>query len=177
MNGESVANACIYDIYLETLLSGRVSEELGSMIFNPTPDNQEQPNLQCNTADTDDVRAHTILQYPEVFAGIGTLKDSLVKFHINENIPPVAAPEMQTMKENNIIEEHVGAAPWISNVALAQKADGGIRVTVDMRQANLAIESTNIQIPRIEDIKTQLAGCKHFSKLDFKSAFHQLELR
>eukprot|EP00112_Aurelia_sp_Birch-Aquarium-sp1_P021838 Seg5974.1 transcript_id=Seg5974.1/GoldUCD/mRNA.D3Y31 product="Retrovirus-related Pol polyprotein from transposon 17.6" protein_id=Seg5974.1/GoldUCD/D3Y31 len=80
------------------------------------------------------------------------------------------------MEENNIIAEHVGPAPWISNVVLAPKDDGGIRVTVDMRQANLAIESTNILIRRVEDIETQLAGCQHFSKLEFKSAFHQLEL-
>ena len=191
MHGESVANACIYVVKqdLETLLSGRVSEELGIISFNPTPDSQE-PSIRRNTAPTDDAKAHIISQYPEVFSGIGTLKDHLVKFHINETIPPVAAParpvpfhlrkrfekEIQIMEENNIIEEHVGPAPRISNVVLAPKDDGGIRVTVDMRQVNLAIESTNIPIPRVEDIKTQLARCQHFSKLDFKSAFHQLEL-
>ena len=191
MHGESVANTCIYVVKqdLETLLSGRVSEELGIITFNPTPDNQ-QPSIRRNTEIRDDVKASIISQYPEVFTGIGTLKDHFVKFHINENIPPVAAParpvpfhlrkrfekEIQTMEENNIIEEHIGPAPWISNVVLAPKDDGSIRVTVDMRQANRAIESTNIPIPRVEDIKTQLARCQHFSKLDFKSAFHQLEL-
>lgn len=45
-----------------------------------------------------------------------------------------------------------------------------------MRNVNDAIRPTNIPIPRVEDIKSELAGCKVFSKLDFKSAFHQLEI-
>ena len=116
MHGESVANAYIYVVKqdLETLLSGRVSEELGIISFNPTPDSQE-PIIRRNTAPTDDAKAHIISQYPEVFSGIGTLKDHLVKFHINETIPPVAAPArpvpfhlrkrfekgIQIMEENN----------------------------------------------------------------------------
>lgn len=43
------------------------------------------------------------------------------------------------MKEQGIIEEHDGPAPWVSNAVLAPKDDGGIRVTVDMRNANQAI--------------------------------------
>ena len=49
-------------------------------------------------------------------------------------------------------------------------------MTVDMRQANKAIQQTHIPIPRAEEIKSQLAGYKVFSKMDFKSAFHQLKL-
>ena len=71
---------------------------------------------------------------------------------------------------------HTGPAPWVSNVVLAPKDDGDIRITVDMRNANKAIKPTNIPIPRVEDIKCQLTGCQFFSKLDLKSAFHQLTL-
>ena len=45
-----------------------------------------------------------------------------------------------------------------------------------MRNANRAINSSNIPIPRVEDIKSQLNGSKYFTKLDFKSAFHQIEI-
>ena len=45
-----------------------------------------------------------------------------------------------------------------------------------MRQANKAIKSANVPIPRVEDIQSQLVSNEVFSKLDFKSAFHQLEL-
>ena len=75
-----------------------------------------------------------------------------------------------------MIEEHHGPAPWLSNTVLAPKDDGGMRVTVDMQNANKAIKPTNIPIPRVEEIKSDLAGSKVFSKLDFKSAFHQLQI-
>ena len=68
---------------------------------------------------------------------------------------------------------------WVSNVVLAPKSDGGIRVTMDARNVNKAIQSCNHPIPRHEDIiKAKLyAGAKKvFSKMDFKSAFWQIEL-
>ena len=45
-----------------------------------------------------------------------------------------------------------------------------------MKQVNKAIKSTNLPIPKVEDIKVKMAGNKVFSKLDFRSAFHQLHL-
>ena len=39
-----------------------------------------------------------------------------------------------------------------------------------------ALISSNLPIPKQEDIKAQLSGSKIFSKLDFKSALWQLEL-
>ena len=56
------------------------------------------------------------------------------------------------------------------------KDDGFLRVTLDARNLNQALLSTNSPIPKQKDIKAQLSGSKNFSKLDFKSAFWQLEL-
>ena len=80
------------------------------------------------------------------------------------------------MEEQGIIEEHHGPAPWVSNAVLAPKDDGGVRVTIDMRQANPAIKDTHLPVPRVDDIQSRLAGNKVFSKLDLRSAFHQLEI-
>ena len=44
------------------------------------------------------------------------------------------------------------------------------------RNVNKAIQASNLPIPRQEDIKAKLSGAKVFSKMDFKSAFWQLEL-
>ena len=129
-------------------------------------------------------------KFPNLFTGIGTLKNHQVKFFIDEEIEPVRQPprpipfhlrkklerELEKMEEEGVIEPHHGPAPWISNLVLAPKDDGGIRVVVDMRCANRAIKQTNIPIPRAEEISSQLAGYKFFTKLDLKSAFHQLEL-
>ena len=49
-------------------------------------------------------------------------------------------------------------------------------MTLDACNVNKAIIPTNHPIPQHEDIKAKLAGCKWFSKMDFKSAFWQTEL-
>ena len=47
---------------------------------------------------------------------------------------------------------------------------------MDASNVNKAIQSSNLPIPHQEDIRAKLAGSMVFSKLDFKSAFWQLEL-
>ena len=49
-------------------------------------------------------------------------------------------------------------------------------MTLDARNLNKAIQSTNLPIPRHEDIKAKLAGNEMFSKMDFRSAFRQIEI-
>ena len=70
------------------------------------------------------------------------------------------------MEEAGMIEEHHGPSPWVSNVVLSPKDNGGIRVTIDLCEANRAIQATSIPMPHFEDVKTRLSGCKMFSKLD-----------
>ena len=45
-----------------------------------------------------------------------------------------------------------------------------------MGNANKAIERTRFPTPTVEDLTVKLRKAKKFSKLDLKSAFHQLEL-
>ena len=41
-------------------------------------------------------------------------------------------------------------------------------MTIDMLQANKAIQDTRLLVPRTEDIRKELNGCHCFSKLDIK---------
>ncbi len=186
MHGDTVVNTCLYVVkqQLETLLSGRVCEELGIITFDPQP-------VRRSVAEAGPHKTRLAAAYPKVFEDkVGQLKDYQVKLYVDENVPPIAErrrptafhlrakqiKELDKMEAGGLIEEHHGPAPWISNTVLTPKPDGGTRVTVDMRNVNKAIRPTNIPIPRVEEIKSELAGCKVFSKLDFKSAFHQLEI-
>ena len=80
------------------------------------------------------------------------------------------------MEEAGIIENHTGPAPRISNIVLAPKQNCDVWVMVDMQCPNQAIKDTRIPIPHAKGIQAELASCEMFSKLDFKSTFHQLEL-
>ena len=82
------------------------------------------------------------------------------------------------MIQNDIIEQHPVSqpSPWISNVAIASKGDGDIRITLDSKKVNQAILSSNLPIPRQEDSKAKMSNCKLFSKMDLKSAYWKIQL-
>ena len=184
--GDEFANVGIYVVNgeVEPLLSGAASEALGILTFHG------DCNVRRVPAADDPTSQVYINKFPSVFSGVGKMRDVKVKFHVDESVPPVARPmrhppyhleaqlnrEIKKMEEAGVIEDHDGPAPWVSNLVLCPKPDGGLRVTVDMREPNKAILDTGLPIPRPEDIRKELVGCKYFTKLDFRTAFHQLEL-
>ena len=97
----------------------------------------------------------------------------LFPYHLKER----AEKAIEDMIQQGVIEEHPRdePAPWVASV-LAPNDDGSLRVTMDARNVNKALYPTNYPIPRHEDIKAKLYGCRVFSKMDFKSAFWQIEL-
>ena len=187
---DEIANIGIYVVKgnVEPLLSGAASEALGVISFHGSTDVRRTE--ECDEEEKDPVKQVYISQFPSLFSGVGKMNNVKVKFHIDPSVPPVARPkkttpyhlqskldkEIERMEINGIIEDHEGPAPWISNLVLAPKDDNDIRITLDMREPNHAILDTGLPIPRAEDIRKELAGCKYFTKLDLASAFYQLEL-
>lgn len=66
-------------------------------------------------------------------------------------------------------------SPFLSNVVLVRKHDGGLRLCVDYRQLNSRTIKDNYALPRIDDILDSLSGNKYLSVLDMKSGCHQIE--
>ena len=187
MHGSAVANTTIYVLKkdVETLLSGNVCEQLGIITFN------RQPTKRIHRTQSEDAdKQQLVKNFPNLFNGIGVLKDHKVKLHIDETVKPKsqqARPipfhlrekflsELGKMEESGIIEEHSGPSPWVSNVVLSPKDDGDIRITIDLREPNKAMMPNHSPIIRPEEVKAQLSSYKYFSKLDFKTAYHQLTL-
>ena len=174
----------------EPVLSGKKAVQLGLIKLNPKSETLMPINMiKCkDKKNIQDILA----EYPENFDGLGKLKDHVVKLHVNDEAKPTAEPPRRIpyhlesrvqevidgMLQNEVIEEHPSGepAPWASNIVIAPKDDGDIRITLDAKNVNKAILSSSYPIPRQEDIKAKLAGSKVFSKLDLKSAFWQLEL-
>ena len=129
---------------------------------------------------------------PELFQGIGKLKDVKVKLYIDEKVQPVAQPhrripyhmrkkvesEIQRLESLDIIEKVEGPTPWVSPIVAAPKPKkpDEIRICVDMRHPNIAIKRTRHIMPTVDDILVKLNQAKVFSKLDLNSGYHQLEL-
>ena len=129
-------------------------------------------------------------EFSHIFEGIGTLKDVEIHLHIDSSIPPVAQPARQIpfhmrqkvsdaldrLEEQGIIEKVHGPTPFVSPLVVIPKKDGDIRLCVDMRMANKAIQRERHPTPTIDDLIHVLNGAKVFSKLDLRSGYHQLML-
>ena len=118
------------------------------------------------------------------------LRDFQLKLHVSDDVAPVAQPvrrllfglrskvdkTLDELLAKDIIEE-VSRKPteWVSPLVVVQKADGDIRIWVDIRRANMALERERHPIPMIEEVLYDL-GSTVFSKLDLKWGFHQVEL-
>lgn len=74
------------------------------------------------------------------------------------------------------IEEVDGPTPWVNQVVIIPKADGDIRLCIDMRQANKAIVHGRYPIPTGDELLHNMNGSEVFNKLDLKWGYHQLEL-
>ena len=82
------------------------------------------------------------------------------------------------MIKEGIIEEHPPNQPasWVSCAEKMPKSDSSLHINLDACNLDEASISSSYPIPRQEDARAQLWGTSCFSKLDFKSAFWQLEL-
>ena len=59
---------------------------------------------------------------------------------------------------------------------MVPKKTGEIRLCVDMREANEAVQRVKHPMPTVDELITDLNGATVFSTLDLASGYHQLEL-
>ena len=83
--------------------------------------------------------------------------------------------ELQRMEREGIIEK-VDAAPWVSNMVVVRKPDGGVRICCDLSLVNKAIIADRYPLPTLEELTTDFAGARYFSKLDLKWGYLQVPL-
>lgn len=131
-------------------------------------------------------------QYKDVFTGVGKLKDYKVKLHIDENVTPIAQKYrripfhirqqleeyLEREERLGIIEKSKGATPWVSPIVIVPKPKSPeqIRVCIDMRAPNTAIQRERHNVPTLDELTTMLSGARVFSKLDLNQGYNQLEL-
>ena len=84
--------------------------------------------------------------------------------------------ELQRMEDLDIIEEITEPTDWVAPMVPVRKANGDVRICVDLKRLNQAVQREKFIIPTIDDIIHNVKGSTVFSKLDAQSGFWQVPL-
>lgn len=127
----------------------------------------------------------------DIEAGVqsfGKIKNVVMDIPIKADAKPVIQPyrripvalekavdaKIDELLQQGIIEKVNEPSKWVSPVVVVPKGDD-VRICLDMRRANEAVERENHPLPTIEDFLPHLGKAQVFSRLDVKNAFHQVQ--
>lgn len=166
------------------LLSLQSSEEFG-LIKIYDCDQLTKTEIKVRNAIT---KEQVLAEYGDVFTGLGKL-DGQYKISIDESVKPVIhAPRkvpvairdqlkitLDKLEQDGVLAKVTKPTKWVSSLMIVMKP-GKMRLCLDPKDLNKAIQREHYPLPTVEDIATRLNGAKVFSLLDAKDGFWHVEL-
>ena len=166
-----------------SLLSYKTASELGLIKLSV----EHTVNTVGHAITIDDLER----KYPQLFAGVGKMKNYEAKLYVDPTVKPVAQmnrrvpfhlqpaveKELKQMIADDIIEPVTGPVQWVSPLVVVNKQNqpGKIRLCLDSRCINASLLRQRATITmNIDEIIHQLNGSTIFSRFDLRSAFTQL---
>ena len=83
--------------------------------------------------------------------------------------------ELILMEHDGILDK-IDSSPWVSNMVVLRKPDGGDRICCDLSLAIKAVIPDRYPLPTLEELTTDFVVAKYFSKLDLKLGYLQVKL-
>ncbi|GKF30988.1 hypothetical protein Tco_0100786, partial [Tanacetum coccineum] len=83
--------------------------------------------------------------------------------------------QLQELSDKGFIRP--SSSPWGAPVLFVKKKDDFFRMCIDYRELNKLNVKNRYPLPRIDDLFDQLQGSSVYSKIDFRSGYHQLRVR
>ena len=127
--------------------------------------------------------------FADVFTGIGELQGECT-IHLKPDAVPTVHPvrripfalhdklksELEQLEKQGIIQKVTTPTEWVNSIVTVEKQDGSLRLCLDPRDLNNAIQRPFYPMPTFEDIAARLHGHNRFTKLDAKSRYWMLKL-
>ena len=137
----------------------------------------------------DESYSDILTHYKDVFGDIGCLPE-YCHIDIDPAVKPVVHParrvpfalknrlkaELNRMASLEVIEKVDHPTDWVNSIVIVEKSNGDIRICLDPKDLNRAIKREFSQLPTAEEIMSQMAGAKIFTKLDASAGYWQVKL-
>ena len=147
--------------------------------------------LQVVTLNVQSITSENVQEkFPKLFDGLGKLEGAYT-IKLREDATPyalttprrVAVPllpkvkqELDRMQSLGVITEITEPTEWCTGMVVAPKANGQVRICVDLTKLNENVCRERHMLPSVEQVLAQIGDAKHFSKLDANSGFWQIEV-
>jgi hypothetical protein len=117
----------------------------------------------------------------DVIQHVITLKEEIKPFRqklrqMNPKLAPLVQQELQKMLEAGIIAQ-TRHSSWCSNLVVARKKNGKIRICIDFRNLNIAYTKDHYPLPKMKTLLQRVIGSGMISMLDGFSGYNQIKLK
>ena len=89
---------------------------------------------------------------------------------------PQVKTQLEKMRKSGVISPVTEATEWCSGMVIAPKANGKIRICVDLTPLNKAVMREVHPMASVDENLAKLQGSSVFTKLDANSGFWQIPL-
>ena len=137
------------------------------------------------------IKEYLLKEYQHVFTGIGCFPGPPYHIETNRDVSPVQHPPRQIpvqlqsayreellrlTQAGILVQIHDEYTPWVYSTVVTRKPNDTIRLCLNSRDLNKAIRRTPYYVRNIDDVISKVSGASHFSILDARSGFRQVEL-
>ena len=150
------------------------------------------PPVPIRTRLEGNVKQQIMDLYPDLFSGVGTIKNAMVHLDVKPGaVPVVCSPhrvphvvqpkikeELNRMLKLEVIRklDINEASDWVHTLVIVIKPNGKLRACLDPRKLNSVLWHNIHKAKRFVDIISKVKGFKYVSKIDADSGFWTLPL-
>ncbi|KAK3774254.1 hypothetical protein RRG08_050759 [Elysia crispata] len=84
--------------------------------------------------------------------------------------------ELETLVKRGILVPIKEPTPWVSQMAIVEKSNGSLRLRIDPRPLNEALQREQFKLPTFDDVLPAFNKAYIFTKQDIKEAFWHIKL-